>query len=156
MWIELAAHEQWLLIIWPTTKHWSCSWEAICCVVNMLRRCCFLHCKSTLHALPKNEDACWNWYGKTDAIVTVFITVYSSAEEESGAEIQIYGLISTRALSGRWITTDWDQSKTKLGVFRGTLRVYALYFPTLCHFHAWLNTKMWVYFKGWRRFQFKM
>lgn len=54
----MAAHEQCLL--WPALKY--CSY--------------FLRCesKSTLNARA-------SWYGKTDAIVTVPITVYTSAEE---------------------------------------------------------------------------
>jgi len=34
------------------------------------------------------KESCWNRYGKTDAIVTVYITVYARYEEASGAEIQ--------------------------------------------------------------------
>lgn len=62
------AREQRLL--WHALKHFG--------------SCCRVSC--TLHALPKVKNLVSNWYGKTDAIVTV----YTSAEEASGSEIQIW------------------------------------------------------------------
>jgi len=55
----------------------------------MLRRCCFLEANPLcMHFQRMRTQAGINAV-KTDIIVTVCITVYSSAEEASEAEIQI-------------------------------------------------------------------
>jgi len=43
--------------------------------------------QTTLHVLPKDEDSSLNLYGKTDAIVTVLISIHTSVEEASRVEI---------------------------------------------------------------------
>jgi len=48
-------------------------WTSLVCVVEMSRRFCFQHCKYSLHALQKDEDSHWNWYGKTNVIIRITV-----------------------------------------------------------------------------------
>jgi len=52
-------------------------WKSLVHVVDMSRRHYFQRCErfSTLHALPKDEDSGSNYYGSTNGIAAVCITV---------------------------------------------------------------------------------
>jgi len=99
LWSSLAVHKLHLLDLEET-------WRSLVCVVDTF----FLLCesKSTLHALPKDEEL--YWYGQANAIVTIHTTVYTSAEEAS--EKFRYCMVkdisfSTCDLSCSPFTTDW-------------------------------------------------
>lgn len=70
--------------------------------------CCCFESKSTSHTLLKDEELCLSCYSKTNAISNVCITVFSSAEEASGGQIQIWVEMYRPIISDLYMYKNWN------------------------------------------------